>query len=201
VNNLALALVFAAYNIVLAFLVPWVGGLYRKAYHDELTGALNRRGGEKALAKQAKRFRKWKRRPTLGLAFIVFDLDNFKSINDSHGHGAGDAVLQAAVQLVSDCCRSGDKLSRVANLARMGGEEFLLVLPGASIEDAARIAERMRAALDTHVYYGGTAPIKISASFGVAHSRSVLQIRDALARADAALYLAKEGGRNHVVLA
>ncbi|WP_366656090.1 sensor domain-containing diguanylate cyclase [Fodinicurvata sp. EGI_FJ10296] len=129
-------------------------------------------------------------------AAIVFDLDRFKAINDTHGHAAGDAVLQSVAETTLRSTRNADLV------ARFGGEEFTVLMPNATINDARLLAERLRRAIASEpvAYDGGN--LFVTASFGcatiVAADRDVLE---ALDRADRALYRAKEGGRNTVMAA
>lgn len=128
---------------------------------------------------------------TLGArALIHFDLDRFKSVNDRHGHGVGDRVLEQAAGIIGAGLREGDPL------ARFGGKEFVALLPGADAEPAVRIAERIREQLSAARLQ---APVTLSAGVAVAGPEETL---DGLtARADAALLRAKQAGRNRVVLA
>jgi diguanylate cyclase (GGDEF)-like protein len=124
------------------------------------------------------------------VALVVGDIDNFKDINDAHGHSVGDAVLQ-------DLAYELRKALRAFDLAyRLGGEEFLVVLPGAMTADAEELAERMRVAIDSRAMGGQDVTI----SFGVASSRpgEPFDYETVFARADAALYDAKAAGRTRV---
>ena len=124
-----------------------------------------------------------------------FDMDRFKSINDTHGHDTGDAVLCAVVLT----CKA--RLRTVDMLARRGGEEFLIVLPDTDAEAAIVIAERLREAVAAMlVPVGSNANVEFTVSIGVAVPVND-DLRDLLRRADDALYMAKAGGRNRVVSA
>lgn len=123
---------------------------------------------------------------------VMVDLDHFKQINDRHGHAAGDAFLQAAAACLKSVLRDGD----VA--ARWGGEEFILMLPNTDSATAMAVAENARAALAA--FTGDSASETITASFGVARHSIDRSLESTIAAADAALYRAKELGRNRVIL-
>jgi diguanylate cyclase (GGDEF)-like protein len=162
--------------------------LYRQANTDPLTGLAIRRYFERALRSAATRQDQY--------AVIMLDLDLFKSINDTYGHKAGDAVLQDVADLLTGSLRVMD----VA--ARYGGEEFVVLLPGTSSPVAAAVAERMRRALEQRSLTIGSERIGFTASFGVAASDDVEEATDPMEcvwRADAALLEAKRAGRNQVV--
>lgn len=166
--------------------------LLRQATTDPLTGLPNRREFDRCFARDAARAD----REGSPLAVAVFDLDHFKSINDGYGHGTGDDVLRHVAQLARHCFRSVDSVGRI------GGEEFAVLLPGASGQDAVAVAQRFVDRL------GGT-PVELSgfrrhvtATVGVAERQPGENTLDAvLRRADAALYEGKHSGRNRVVLA
>ena len=166
-------------------------GARRDATHDALTGLANRRRLDARLAVEHARAQ---RHPS-PLSVLMLDLDHFKRVNDEHGHAAGDAVLAAAAGALRDELRAVDVG------ARFGGEEFLAVLPDTPLDDAMRVAERVRrriAALST-VHDG--ASIEVTVSIGVAQLGVDESIVDLIARADAALYAAKRGGRDRCVAA
>lgn len=161
-----------------------IGRLNREAQTDPLTGLINRRGLEFSLSLLEAEGRRF--------SAIVMDVDHFKRINDGHGHDTGDSVLRQLAHSMRRCCREGDLLCRT------GGEEFLMLLPGADLAVAASVAERLRATIgDTPV-----APVgALTVSLGVAHWEGTGDAAGTLAAADRALYLAKQGGRNRVVVA
>jgi diguanylate cyclase (GGDEF)-like protein len=155
---------------------------------DALTGLPNRRAFEEDLAREAARAA----RSGGPLAVVALDVDRFKAVNDVHGHAAGDAVLRAVAARAAGAIRAGDVL------ARLGGEEFGILLPGADLPRAVDAAERIRAALaDAPIEAAGHA-LAVTASFGCA-ALAPAEAPDALvARADARLYDAKRAGRNRV---
>lgn len=158
------------------------------AERDALTGLYNRRRATEMLelfARQAARGGRY--------AVAVVDIDHFKLVNDTHGHAAGDLVLQAFAKEAIATLRDGDLL------ARWGGEEFLLLLPTGDSDSAYILAQRLRehtAAIRVTLPAGGT--VAFTVSIGVASMHEGEATSKALERADAALYRAKAGGRNRV---
>lgn len=173
-----------------AELVEARDSLHYQATRDVLTGLWNRRAILKLLDDELER----SAREDHPVAVIMGDLDSFKSINDAYGHAAGDEVLrQAAV-------RMGGVLRAYDQLGRYGGEEFLVVLPGCSAVDAMPLAERIRAAVaDEPVEWEGL-DLSFTVSLGIATTEKLVRL-DAevlIRQADAALYHAKQSGRNRV---
>jgi diguanylate cyclase (GGDEF)-like protein len=125
---------------------------------------------------------------------IVIDLDHFKRINDERGHAVGDRVLRTMGDILASSIRNTDAVGR------WGGEEFVLVCPGATLEDAADLAEKLRHRI-LQTNFIPEEPLPITASFGVATSGADQGFEDAFRKADQALYLAKSRGRNCVVTA
>nr|WP_314540928.1 GGDEF domain-containing protein [uncultured Massilia sp.] len=158
---------------------------------DPLTDVPNRRGFFNALAP----WMALARRPGQPTALVVFDLDGFKRINDSYGHPAGDVVLSTLVEACKRQLRDSDLLGRVV------GVEFAILLPRTSLQDAAMVAERMRAAIEAQRVKTERVMISLTASFGVTTIRADDSTVTLLARADEALRAAKEAGRNRVELA
>ncbi|WP_228215309.1 diguanylate cyclase [Aromatoleum toluclasticum] len=152
---------------------------------DALTGAWNRRQFYQVVTLELERARRY-RHP---LALILLDIDLFKGINDRYGHVKGDEVLQA----VAGCIRS--TLRMPDSLTRWGGEEFLVLLPDTDLASASVLAERARACIAAYHMDGVDS---VTASFGVAELGDNESRNDWIARADAALYRAKQGGRNRV---
>lgn len=135
------------------------------------------------------------RRNRMPLSIALLDLDHFKKVNDTYGHVQGDSVLFAVAEAMRACIRGAD----IA--VRYGGEEFAVVLPGASSEVAARIAERIRSAIAT-LTFPGTEPLLTStASIGVATIMHTEEVEAWFERADQALYAAKAAGRNQLKIA
>ena len=173
-----------------------IGGLRRQrdqlkalAERDPLTGLPNRRSLAEALPRRIDEARAQGR--PLSLAFM--DLDRFKSINDRHGHRVGDEVLVEVSRRLSDRLRGGE----VA--ARQGGEEFVLVLPGADAERARGVSERLRREIAETPIATSAGPLSVTASFGVSSLADAdSRPETLLARADAAMYRAKQAGRNRV---
>jgi two-component system cell cycle response regulator len=125
-------------------------------------------------------------------AVLMLDVDRFKSINDSYGHPAGDAALKEVAKRLKSHLRAADVV------ARYGGEEFMVVLAGAPIDYATMVAERLRVALATDTFEIAGQSLAITASFGLAIATVGTSTDAAVAAADAALYRAKQGGRNRV---
>jgi len=156
---------------------------------DSLTGLFNRNALEQRLSELDGQ----PCDPDQGIshAFLLCDLDHFKQVNDRFGHAIGDAVLQDVAYTMRATLRAGDSIYRV------GGEEILVMLPGAGHEDALEIAERLRIAIRERRPVG--VPVSVSIGAAVAEPATV-DCDDLLARADAALYAAKAGGRDLVYL-
>jgi len=164
--------------------------LGREIRHDALTQVLNRRGLEES-AQQAMALALRHRRP---LALVVCDLDGFKALNDGHGHIVGDQALAAFARLLTSAVRRGDVV------ARMGGDEFGLLLIDTDARAAAEVMERVRAEV-AHLSLARLDRPGLRASFGVAElAPGDTSLEDMVARADAALYMAKNGGRDRVTI-
>jgi diguanylate cyclase (GGDEF)-like protein len=155
---------------------------------DSLTGAYNRRKLNELVAHEIARARRYSH----PLSLFILDIDYFKRVNDTYGHDVGDAVLVELAGVVRDCMRDVD------SLARWGGEEFVVLTPAAHGLGSAALAERTRAAVAAHVF---PAAGHVYASFGVAEFAAGDTADTLFARADVALYKAKDGGRNRVELA
>ena len=166
--------------------------LKRLAATDALTGAVNRRAFLERGSAELARAARARRATTL----LAIDIDHFKTVNDRYGHPGGDAVLKALVALLKRETRVSDIV------ARLGGEEFGVLLPETSAEAALPVAERIRHAAEQLVVAHGGHTIRATISIGVAQNSASVDDLDALvAAADAALYAAKAGGRNRVALA
>ena len=165
--------------------------LERQAATDLLTGLPNRRAlADRFLIEVART-----QRTGEALSLVMFDLDHFKQVNDRYGHAGGDAVLRSVGQL---CIRS---FRGVDMSARVGGEEFAVLLPGASVQQAGAVMERFLHTLGDMDMDVGTQNVRITATAGVAQQQPGEDLDALLARADTALYAGKEAGRNRVVLA
>jgi diguanylate cyclase (GGDEF)-like protein len=160
------------------------------ADHDHLTGARSRR----AFFDLAARERARALRAGSPLSLLLFDVDHFKRINDTHGHATGDRVLADIVE------RAGAVVRNIDVVARLGGEEFAVLLPDTAQDTALLVAERLRHALDRS-FDGNAGDVGYTVSIGVATLGPDESIEGMLSRADAALYAAKAGGRNAVVVA
>jgi len=171
-----------------------------QARRDPLTGLANRRRFEEVLARAGEEAAGRGR----ALALVALDIDYFKRINDNWGHATGDAVLRALAAVCAQNVRGSDVV------ARLGGEEFAVVMPGAALADAVSLAERLRAAVEAMhcvpvddagrpLADGG--PVPVTSSFGVAECQAdgLASVDALLPLADRRLYAAKTGGRNRVV--
>ncbi len=167
--------------------------LSEAATTDELTGLLNRRAFDQRLPEEVARAERY----DTPLSLLMFDLDGFKTVNDQHGHGCGDALLRAVGVLLKAELRGTDIP------VRYGGDEFAVILPNTAKTDAWAVAEKLRSALASLRIANDTGPcVTTSASVGVAsRGSSAGHPHDLLAAADGALYRAKNAGRNRVELA
>lgn len=162
----------------------------RLAEYDQLSGLLNRRAFREQATARLQALAAGGR----PAAMLMLDIDHFKSVNDRHGHAAGDSVLVAFAQLARPALRDGDLFSR------LGGEEFAILLPDCGMDDALQIAERVRsvfAATPTPLPQGGTLTVTVSIGCAVA-APATEDIDALLLHADRALYRAKTAGRNRV---
>lgn len=160
---------------------------HEQAMTDALTGLLNRYGLQRALQREQSEARRYHR----PLSCLLIDLDNFKTINDTYGHAAGDTALQQIANILTKAVRGSDMVFR------HGGEEFLVLLPETNLEGAAALAEKIRIAAEAQLFGGGHIfPMTLSA--GVASLSELESGHDMIARADMALYNAKARGRNRV---
>lgn len=157
-----------------------------QARTDVLTGLNNRLAFMEYSQKEVQRTIRYNH----PLSLIILDIDHFKSINDTYGHAEGDKVLQGVSKIIVQCLRNNDFP------ARIGGEEFAIVLPETNLENATIIAERMRNMLEKKVSVGEK-PVTCSFGIGFLHEKEC-SIDTILSRADAALYAAKNNGRNRV---
>lgn len=156
---------------------------------DALTGALNRRGFEEAWSIESENSER-NQRP---LALAVVDIDNFKRVNDTYGHCVGDRVLAHLVEVARRIVRPTDYV------ARLGGEEFAIVLPGASMGTAIDVTERLQRGLTCEAVSAGQHRLVVTFSAGVAERQHGETYQDVLRRADDALYEAKRKGKNRIL--
>jgi diguanylate cyclase (GGDEF)-like protein len=167
--------------------------LYRQATVDELTGLSNHRRLQQALDEELARSRRF----PAPLSLLILDIDDFKSVNDTHGHLQGDMVLREVARAVREHCREVDEA------ARYGGEELAVMLPGTRLEGAYRAAETIRRAIDDlRVPLSTGGDLRVTASIGVAElERTRMSKNELIAAADTALYEAKRRGKNRVIKA
>ncbi|MBX7104111.1 MAG: diguanylate cyclase [Gemmataceae bacterium] len=165
-----------------------VKSLHELSHRDALTGLYNRREFDRRVAEACK---------TGCVALVLSDLDHFKQINDCYGHLVGDSVLQWTAEQLRRASRDADAV------ARIGGEEFAVLLPGATPESAAAVAERLRLAIATLPFQFDTSEgkpmeLSITISVGWVYAPAPCEVLDLLTRGDLALYSAKANGRNRV---
>ena len=189
---LAFMLVGLMVNLVLALMV--VGRLVTKlqqlSERDALTGLLNRRALAPLLQREAGRLRRYGETYSV----LMIDVDYFKNINDSHGHAAGDAALVKLAELLRQAAREVD------HIVRLGGEEFCILLPHSELDGAMHLAGRVHTAVRDADWREFERSITVSVGVAVAQAPDETP-QAVLARADQALYRAKDGGRDQVVLA
>jgi diguanylate cyclase len=159
------------------------------ANEDYLTGTLNRRGMEEALEREFSRAD----RHNTDLSIAMMDIDHFKKLNDSLGHSTGDEALAHFAQVIKEVKRTTDVL------ARYGGEEFIIILPNTMQDDAIKVIERVQRKLTKNFFMHSDERVVITFSAGVAQRISNELPEDVIPRADAALYEAKNSGRNRVI--
>lgn len=156
---------------------------------DGLTGVYNRKFLEAKLKEEMDRSKRYKR----AFSLVMIDIDHFKKINDSYGHGFGDTVLKSAASMLQSKLRSTDFLTRY------GGEEFCCLLPETDCASAMIVAERLRAGIEELALDNGGNRVGISISLGVAGAEAADTPSSLIEMADGALYIAKKSGRNRVV--
>jgi len=159
--------------------------LEKQATTDALTGIFNRKKFDRTINAEIERAHRY---PS-PLSLMMFDIDNFKAINDTYGHTEGDKVLKEIATHIFDNTRETEIF------ARWGGEEFALLVPGIVLSEAVFLADRLRGMLERHDFH---IPQRVTASFGVATFQRGDSASSLIERADKALYRAKEGGRNQV---
>ncbi len=176
--------------VVVFYFYAWMSERYRSVWEslarvDGLTGVLSRTAFEEVMNREIERARRYGEK----LSLILFDIDNFKSINDSYGHLFGDKVLRKVADTVRMNLRSTDLV------ARWGGEEFVILLPRTAREEAVTVAEKLRKSVQN---LGLGNKVSITASFGVAELRDGDDSVRLILKADKALYSAKRNGKNRV---
>ncbi|MGP1561942.1 MAG: GGDEF domain-containing protein [Helicobacteraceae bacterium] len=162
----------------------------QQAKEDFLTGVLSKRGLDEAL----KILEEAHQQKDLDYALFFIDIDYFKNINDTFGHMAGDTILKALAQTLKNNTRSCDYT------ARYGGEEFVIAMPGVTLEEAQKIAERIRLEIQDSIYSYEDSNIKFTISTGLCLRSNEPSLTSALKTADANLYASKEGGRNRITV-
>ncbi|MBR1777448.1 MAG: diguanylate cyclase [Alphaproteobacteria bacterium] len=165
--------------------------LFDQATRDPLTKCYNRRQFDELAKNEVQRSRRYNH----PFCLFMIDADHFKNVNDTHGHAVGDLVLQA----LADCCRRTLRESDI--VARFGGEEFVILLPEATVENAHRVAERLRIKISKLVVKNEqNQDVQFTVSIGLVSSTVTDDIPEMLKMADESLYVAKENGRNQVVV-
>lgn len=187
-----LTVVFCMFSYLALFYVSTVSAsqraLRRIATTDSLTGLFNRRHmldlADKEIARHAGNPEE--------LSFLLLDIDHFKQFNDQHGHEIGDRILKCASTVLAQTLREEDYI------ARWGGEEFLVILPSTTREQAIQTAERIRCAIETNSWTFDDLHVSVTVSVGVSQYGAGESLSEAVARADMALYEGKRLGRNRV---
>ena len=166
--------------------------MYESALRDGLTKAFNKKYFTDRLESELT----FAIRHQSPLVLVMFDIDHFKKVNDTHGHQAGDLVLSELSTLLTGALRAEDVF------ARYGGEEFAVICRGTDLTQASIVGERMRKAVETHRFTFEGTPIPVTISVGIAGlpDPAVKDATDLVARADKALYQSKHGGRNRVTI-
>lgn len=186
--TLTLSSIVLAAILLIATPVDIIDALKEDRDHDVLSGLLNRRGFERRAKAEMIAF------GDTPASLVVCDIDHFKLVNDTYGHPAGDRVLKDFSRLLRQSLRSVDVV------ARIGGEEFVALLPDCDAHDALFLVERLRLRLTRERYAGIAAHSPVTASFGVSEHAPGESLWDWFARTDIALYAAKTGGRNRIFI-
>jgi diguanylate cyclase (GGDEF)-like protein len=155
---------------------------------DALTGLLNRYGLQRSLQHEQSESRRYAR----ALSCLLIDIDNFKGVNDTYGHAEGDAALAQLARVLTEAVRGSDVV------CRYGGEEFLVLAPETQLEGALALGEKIRQTTAAHLFGDGARTFPLTLSIGAAELSADESANDMIARADVALYHAKEEGRNRV---
>jgi diguanylate cyclase (GGDEF)-like protein len=190
-NDLPAALLFAGQVAVALENARLYRRIQDLAVRDELTGVYNRRGLFEIGRREAERAARFGH----PLSALLIDIDHFKNVNDTYGHTIGDQVLRA----FAACCRQN--VREVDVVGRMGGEEFIILLPETDLANTHKAAERLRSRILENGFVTDAGEVHVTASFGVAEYKDSIQDMDELYRqADEALYKAKNSGRNQVAV-
>lgn len=160
----------------------------QQAMRDVLTGIANRHAYEDRLAAEVARSKRY----ATPLSMVVWDIDNFKMINDNYGHAAGDRVIKVVAQMLADNIRETDFV------ARFGGEEFVLLMPQTELEAAGQVADKLRIDIQNTPFHFRDTGVTVTISAGIAQYQADETAASLFERADAALYKAKEAGRNQI---
>ena len=166
--------------------------LYKQAVSMAFTDPLTKTYNRAALEDSLQREMQLAHRRSNHLSVIFLDIDHFKSINDIHGHEGGDIALASAANCIKDALRGSDVVFRY------GGEEFVILLSDTNLDDAQIIAERIRKNIEQHTIAYGMEILKLTASLGISSLRGNDTCDSFVKRADDAMYLAKENGRNQI---
>ena len=158
--------------------------------HDALTGLPNREAYQQRLEQEVQRIKRYGGK----LSLMVCDVDLFKRINDSYGHLAGDKVLKIIAKSLQKNLRDSDFI------ARFGGEEFVVLMPETSTSEAKIVAEKLRTKIEESPFNFKKEPVQITVSFGISEFAKGESADEVFSRADKALYVAKDKGRNQVQL-
>jgi diguanylate cyclase (GGDEF)-like protein len=191
ISELKLSLYLTLFLTTIGFLLYYIQTFKKQAQTDFLTGIANRRytlsKGEKLLQETAKQ-----QQP---LAVILFDIDDFKVINDTYGHQVGDKTIRVLTKRAIECIKRHDLFGRI------GGEEFLLILPNTNEAEALDISERLRKAIASKAITLADTSIEVTVSLGLTvHENDVTSLIELVKQADSALYQAKNSGKNRVCM-
>jgi diguanylate cyclase len=155
---------------------------------DQLTGALNRRGLDETVDREIKRATRGK----TALSVAMLDIDNFKQLNDTLGHQAGDQALIHLIQIVKETLRPSD------SVGRYGGEEFIIIMPNTFRDDGVAVIQRLQRNLTKNLFMHNNERVLVTFSAGVALHGANEDVEDVISRADKAMYKAKKSGKNRV---